>query len=113
MSYTITQTPIAEQYDETDTDYEIAVPVAPHEDGSLPDTIGEVRIDVIPAHHAFVTTHVGPYTGLRNAYAALTAEMDALGYTLAGPPAEVFLRGREATSASATSQTKVRLPIAR
>jgi effector-binding domain-containing protein len=70
---------------EGDVDYEVSVPVRPRPDGSVPDRIGEARGDLIPAHHAFATQHLGPRGRTRAGFTAIAEELDALGYAIAGP----------------------------
>ena len=96
-----------------DVDYEVAVPVLPGPDGSVPDRIGEARGDFIPAHHAFATAHHGPYNGLQAAFAALAQELETLGYVAAGPATAVYLRGREHAKDPSNYVTVLRLPYAR
>ena len=96
-----------------DMDFEVAVPILPGPDGSVPDRIGAAHGDLIPAHHAMVVRHRGPYGTLGEAHAALAAELDAVGYRLAGPITEVFLEGPAEGRRSADYLTEVRYPFAR
>ena len=102
-----------EAEEDGDADYEVAVPITAQADGSLPGRVGEARVTVIPAHHAFVTHHSGPHEQLPGAHAALFAYLDALGYSAAGPVCRIYLRGPESASDPAQYVTEVRLPIAR
>jgi len=54
-----------EAEEDGDADYEVAVPITAQADGSLPGRVGEARVTVIPAHHAFVTHHSGPMNNCR------------------------------------------------
>jgi effector-binding domain-containing protein len=67
----------------------------------------------MPAHYALVTTHKGPYEEIGAGYAALTEELNALGYGVAGPASEVYLVGSDSGAAPAAYVTEVRLPVAR
>jgi effector-binding domain-containing protein len=102
-----------ERLEEGDIDYEVSAPVRPRPDGSVPDHIGEARSDLVPAHHAFATEHHGPYGGLQAGFAAIAQELDVLGYAVAGPATEVYLRGPQDTDDPADYLTLLRLPIAR
>ena len=96
-----------------DVDCEVAVPVLPGPDGSVPDRIGEAHGDLIPAHHAFATVHHGPYAGLQAAFAALARELETLGYVAAGPATAVYIRSREDTTDPSGYVTVLRQPYAR
>jgi effector-binding domain-containing protein len=100
-------------HEDGDVDYEVAVPVLPDHDGSVPDRIGEAHGDLIPAHHAFATAHHGPYDGLQAAFATLARELETLGYVAAGPATAVYIRGREDTADPSDYVTVLRQPYAR
>jgi len=99
--------------DPDDADYEVAVPIALGPHGTMPDNIGDVRSDTMPAHYALVTTHKGPYEEIGAGYAALTEELNSLGYAITGPASEVYLVGSDGGAAPADFITEVRLPVAR
>ncbi len=103
----------AADYDPTDSDYEVCLAVAADEEGRVPDRIEDLRTVLIPAHHAMVVRHRGPYGTLGETHAALAAELDAVGYRLAGPITEVFLEGPAESRRSADYLTEVRYPFAR
>ena len=103
----------SEEFDPTNTEYEVCVPIAPRADGSVPDTIGEARTDIIPAHQAMVTEHRGSYDSVNVSYEAIGEEINAVGYAVAGPATEVFLKGPESTSDASEYVTELRLPVAR
>jgi effector-binding domain-containing protein len=103
----------AADYDPTDSDYEVCLAVVADEEGRVPDRIEDLRTVLIPAHHAMVVRHRGPYGTLGEAHAALAAELDAVGYRLAGPITEVFLEGPAEGRRSADYLTEVRYPFAR
>ena len=99
--------------DPDDADYEAAVPIALGPNGMMPDNAEDVRSDTMPAHYALVTTHKGPYEEIGAGYAALTEELNALGYGVAGPASEVYLVGSDSVATPADYVTEVRLPVAR
>jgi effector-binding domain-containing protein len=99
--------------DPDDADYEVALPIALGPHGTMPDNAGDVRSDTMPAHYALVTTHKGPYEEIGAGYAALTAELNSLGYAVAGPASEVYLVGSDGGAEPADYVTEVRLPVAR
>ena len=103
----------AGEYDPADADYEVCRALNPDREGRVPDRIGELRTTVIPAHHAMVARHRGPYGTLGEAHAALARELESVGYRLAGPITEVFLEGPAADRRSADYLTEVRYPFAR
>jgi effector-binding domain-containing protein len=102
-----------EEFDPEKTEYEVCVPIVPGADGWVPDTIGEARTDIIPVHQAMVTEHRGPYDTVHLSYEAIGEEINAIGYAVAGPATEVFLKGPESTSDPSEYVTEVRLPVAR
>lgn len=94
-------------------DFEVCVPVEPRPDGSVPDRIGEARGELVPAHHALVTRHVGPRDAMGDAARALREALAALGYRASGPLTEVYLTTRETVPDPAQQTTELRLPYAR
>jgi effector-binding domain-containing protein len=101
------------EYDPADADYEVCRAVVPDAEGRVPDRVRDLHTSLIPAHHAMVVHHRGPYGTLGEAHAALAAELDAVGYRLAGPVTEVFLEGPAEGRKSADYLTEVRYPFAR
>jgi effector-binding domain-containing protein len=99
--------------DPDDADYEVAVPVALGAHGTMPDNAQGVRSDTLPGHYALVTTHNGPYAEIGAGYAALSKELNALGYAVTGPASEVYLVGSDSGAAPADYVTEVRLPVDR
>ena len=99
--------------DPDDADYEVAVPIALGPHGTMPDNIGDVRADTMPAHYALVTTHRGPYDEIGAGYVALTEELNSLGYAVTGPASEVYLVGSDSGAAPLDFVTEVQLPVAR
>lgn len=103
----------AADYDPADSDYEVCLALVPDDEGRVPDRIDDLHSALIPAHHAMVVRHRGPYGTLGEAHATLAAELDSVGYQLAGPIAEVFLEGPAEGRRSADYLTEVRYPFAR
>ena len=99
--------------DPDDADYEVAVPITLGSHGTMPDNAGDVRSDTMPAHYALVTTHKGPYDEIGAGYAALTEELNSLGYAVTGPASEVYLVGSDSGAAPSDFITEVRLPVDR
>jgi effector-binding domain-containing protein len=96
-----------------DADYDVALPVVPRADGSVPDVVGEARGEWIPLHHVLEAVHTGPHDSMDDAWAAVREACSVLGYTPAGPVTEVY----EVTSTDGVPPdryvTRVRLPYAR
>ena len=99
--------------DPDDADYEVAVPITLGPLGDMPDSSGDVRADIMPAHYALVTIHKGPYEEIGVGYEALTAELNSLGYAVTGPVSEVYLVDSDSGAAPADFITEVRLPVDR
>ena len=92
---------------------EVAIPVRPFADGSLPTAVEEARGEWIPLHHALQAVHVGRRADSAGAHAAVREACSALGYTPAGPITEICeTRGPDGAAAGATT-TRVRMPYAR
>jgi effector-binding domain-containing protein len=102
-----------DDYDPADADFEVCRALAPDAGGRTPDRIGELATVLIPAHHAMVVRHRGPYGGLGAAHDAVSAELESVGYRRAGPIAEVFIEGPGPGRAPADYLTEVRYPFAR
>jgi effector-binding domain-containing protein len=96
-----------------DLDFEICLPVAPRADGSIPDAVAEARGELVPAHHALTTTHVGRRDQMDDAVNALHEALEAVGYRSCGPLTEVYLTTRAAASGPEQDVTELRLPYAR
>jgi len=103
----------AGSYDPEETDYEVCLAVTPDDHGWTPDRVGDLPTTLIPAHHAMVARHRGPYRTLGEAHAAIDRELEAVGYRLAGPVSEVFVEGPAAGRSPADYLTEVRYPFAR
>jgi effector-binding domain-containing protein len=93
-----------------DLDYDVCLPVQPRSDGSLPDTIGEARGELIPLHHALRTVHHGPHDRMDDAWRALEEAREALGYTASGPITEIYIT---TSPEAAANITEIRVPYAR
>jgi len=100
-------------YDPADTEFEVCRALAPDADGHTPDRVGELATVLIPAHHAMVVRHRGPYGELGAAHDAVAAELESVGYRRAGPVTEVFLEGPAPGRAAADYLTELRYPFAR
>jgi len=96
-----------------DPDYEVCLPVAPRADGSIPDAVGPARGELVPAHHALATTHVGQRDAMDDAVHALFEALDAVGYRASGPLTEVYVTAHETMHDPAQHVTELRLPYAR
>jgi effector-binding domain-containing protein len=94
-------------------DYEVCLPVTPRADGSVPDAIGTARGEIVPAHHALATTHVGPRDAMGDAVRALFEALDAVGYRASGPLTEIYVTTRATTPDPSQQITELRLPYAR
>jgi effector-binding domain-containing protein len=99
--------------DGPEPDYDVCLPVAPSEDGSVPDRLGEARGELIPLHHVLQAAHVGPHDTMQDAWRAVREACAALGYVQSGPITEVYVNGRGSGVAPAGYVTLVRLPYAR
>jgi effector-binding domain-containing protein len=97
----------------SDVDFEVCLPVQASEDGSIPDVVGEARGELVPAHHALATTHVGRRDQMDDAVAALREALEAVGYRACGPLTEVYVTTRGTTPDPARHVTELRLPYAR
>lgn len=97
----------------TAPDYDVCLPVEPRADGSVPDVIGAARGELVPAHHAFTTTHVGPRDAMDDAVSALFEALEAVGYRASGPLTEVYVTTRESVADPSRHVTELRLPYAR
>jgi effector-binding domain-containing protein len=96
-----------------DLDFEICLPVAPRADGSIPDAVAEARGELVPAHHALTTTHVGRRDQMDDAVNALREALEAVGYLSSGPLTEVYLTTHASTPDPEQDVTELRLPYAR
>ena len=96
-----------------DAEYDVALPVVPRPDGSVPDSVGEARGEWVPLHHALEAVHRGPHDQMEDAWAAVREACAALGYTPAGPVTEVYEVSRADGVPPEEYVTRVRLPYAR
>lgn len=94
-------------------DYEVCLPVRPRADGSIPDQVGEAHGELVPAHHALVTRHVGPRDAMQDAVAALREALEAVGYKACGPLTEVYVTTPATADGTSQPVTELRLPYAR
>jgi effector-binding domain-containing protein len=100
-------------YDPQDSDFEVCLPMALDERGWAPDSIAEAAVSLTPAHHVMATTHRGPYSGIAGAHEAIAAELEAVGYTIAGPATETYVTGPGDGVAAGDFVTVVSRPYAR
>jgi effector-binding domain-containing protein len=70
-----------------------------------------VRAFTLPAADVAMTTHVGPYEGLAEAYAALSAWIADHGYRSAGPVRERYLNGPSDGTPPSEYRTEIEMPI--
>jgi effector-binding domain-containing protein len=98
---------------EGDADYDVALPVVPRPDGSVPDAVEEARGEWVPLHHVLEAVHRGPHDATQDAWAAVREACIALGYTQAGPVTEVYEVTRGDGVQAEDYVTRVRLPYAR
>jgi len=98
---------------DTDADCDVALPVVPRPDGSVPDTVGDARGEWVPLHHALEAVHKGPHDRMDDAWAAVREACAALGYTPSGPVTEVYEVTRADGVPPEEYVTRVRLPYAR
>ena len=103
----------ADDYDPTDTEYEVCRVLVPDAEGRTPDRVGDLTTVLIPAHHAMVVRQRGPYGSLAAAHDALRAALAEVGYRRAGPVTEVFVEGPAPGRAPADYLTEIRYPFAR
>ena len=99
--------------DGADADCDVALPVVPRPDGSVPDTVGDARGEWVPLHHALEAVHKGPHDRMDDAWAAVREACAALGYTPSGPVTEVYEVTRADGVPTEEYVTRVRLPYAR
>lgn len=72
---------------------------------------GEVMVDTLPGGPAAVTVHVGPYDGLREAYAALEQWISREGHKPSGAPWESYVTDPGQVPNPAEWKTEVFWPI--
>lgn len=96
-----------------DADCDVALPVLPRADGSVPDAVGEARGEWVPLHHALEAVHRGPHENMDDAWAAVREACAALGYTPSGPVTEIYEVTRADGVPPERYVTRVRLPYAR
>lgn len=72
---------------------------------------GAVKAAATPAGRVLTFTHVGPYSGLRESYAAMMAHMEANGLKIGAPTWEVYVND-PATTPPEKLETKVFVSLA-
>jgi effector-binding domain-containing protein len=93
-------------YTKEHVDMEAGFPVVSPLDGE-----GRVQTGELPAGKVAVTWHVGPYTTLSKAYAAMSAWMDEQGLESAGASWEVYWTDPATESDSSTWRTEIVWPV--
>lgn len=91
--------------------WEVRAPVAGDPPDATPDSSG-CGIKHIGATRVATTLYKGPYEEIAPAYEQMTAWMGANGYSMAGPPEEIYISDPANTPAS-EYVTEIRLPVAR
>jgi effector-binding domain-containing protein len=96
-----------------DADFDVAIPVLPRADGSVPDAVGEARGEWLPLHHVLEAVHRGRHDQMDDAWAAVREACAAVGYAPAGPVTEVYEVTRADGVPPEDYVTRVQLPYAR
>lgn len=73
---------------------------------------GRVEASDLPAGDAAVTTHIGPYESMHEAYAAIEAWMSANGRTPGGAPWETYFSDPQAEPDASKWRTEIAWPLA-
>ena len=89
-----------------DVDLECALPVASPMAGA-----GRVRAGALPAGTMATVTHMGPYDGLGETWAALTAWMKSEGHAPGGAPWEVYVTDPGAEPDQSKWRTDIFFPV--
>ena len=87
------------------SDLEICIPV------NRQSTTASVSTREIPGGSSACTIHLGSYSGIGAAYAALMRWVPENGYAFNGPPVETYLVGPEQAKDEARYVTEVSLPV--
>jgi DNA-binding transcriptional MerR regulator len=95
-----------EEWDESDIDMELCVPVVRPMGGRDRVTARELAGGLMAS-----TLHMGPYHEIAEAYQALDLWVKAQGHEYAGPPRETYLVGPEQVEEEADLRTEVMFPI--
>jgi DNA-binding transcriptional MerR regulator len=91
-----------EEFNHENTDIEVGVEIS---EGS-----GEQIRQLDPGLCCFAT-HVGPYDDFSKCYAALAEWIDKEGYSVAGPPFELYIKGCESNLSPSEYVTEIYFPI--
>jgi effector-binding domain-containing protein len=98
------------KYEPTGVIFESAIPVAAG--FTLEDANGiGLKLNELPSGKAARTVHVGPYSGLPAAYAALESWIQSNGYEFAGAPWEVYLAGPQHENDFSKWRTEIYWPV--
>jgi effector-binding domain-containing protein len=96
-----------EEFDESDIDMEVGVPV----NRVLPGK-GEIKWRELPGGLMASTLHMGPYHEVAEAYQALDQWVKEQGYHYAGPAREIYLVNPDMVEDDADLRTEIIFPIA-
>jgi DNA-binding transcriptional MerR regulator/effector-binding domain-containing protein len=91
-----------DEFNPEDSDIEVGVEIS---EGS-----GKQIRQLAPGFCCFAT-HIGPYDDFSKCYAALTEWIDKEGYSVAGPPFELYVKGCESNLAPSEYVTEIYFPI--
>lgn len=83
--------------------------VVPVLDGTSP--AGGATLKTFAPIEAFMGTHVGPYSALKDTWTALWAEVESLGLQPAGPPWERYVTNPEEEPDTSKWVTEVYVPV--
>jgi len=97
-----------EEFRPDDLDVEMGLPVTG--DAEVQET-EEVQRRHLPGGPVAYTTHVGPYSAIGAAYAALYTWIDSHGHKRIGPPREIYIVGPGQGTKPEEYRTEVEVPI--
>jgi AraC family transcriptional regulator len=91
-------------------EWELWAPIADSADVA-PDDAG-IGVKHVPAHTVAATMYKGPYDSIEPAYRALAQWVTDQGYTLSGPPEEIYYSDPDKVPPE-EYLTEIRMPVAR
>lgn len=97
-----------EPFQPEDIDVEMGLPVAG--DAKVTES-ADVHRRVMSGGPVAYTTHVGPYSAIGAAYAALFAWIDRHGHERIGPPREIYVVGPGQGTKAEEYRTEIEVPI--
>lgn len=89
------------EFDPACSDMELGVGVVERKDATT----------VLPERLCAVTVHVGPYSGLPDAYGAISTWIGLNGYELNGAPYEIYLKNQFSGASPEEWETKIFFPV--